>query len=149
MRESNADRVEIKEAKSSSFRLLLQYIYTGKINLKNEKVCFSSSSSFELTHSKFNYENKKEDLLIDLLGLVHQYGFIELQNSISNYLESILSLKNICSIYDIACLYNLKSLAETCARFIDRNCASLIKTSSLTCLSSVCAFSSSSFLNLK
>jgi BTB/POZ domain-containing protein 9 len=78
--------------------------------------------------------------LIDLLGLVHQYGFIELQNSISNYLESILNLKNICSIYDIACLYNLKSLAETCARFIDRNCTTLIKSSALVCLSAVGLF---------
>ena len=79
----------------------------------------------------------KEDSLIELLGLVHQYGFIDLQNAISDYLESILDIKNICSIYDIACLYNLKSLAETCARFIDRNCTALIKSSSLATLSSV------------
>ena len=57
MKESQCDVIEISEAKANAFRLLLQYIYTGKISLKSEK----------------------EELLIDFLELVHRYGFIELQ----------------------------------------------------------------------
>lgn len=114
MSETNSNCIHIKEAKPNAFRLLLQYIYKGKINLKNEK----------------------EDLLIDLLSLVHQYGFIDLQRSISDYLESILDVKNVCSIYDIASLYQLVSLKETCSRYIDRNCMELIKQNLLLQLSS-------------
>jgi BTB/POZ domain-containing protein 9 len=114
MRETNYTKIELKEAKANAFGLLLQYIYTGKIN---------------------NLRNEKEELLIDFLTLAHQFGFIELQKSISDYLESILDLKNVCSIYDISCLYNLKSLTEKCARFIDKHCIALVKSSSLLCLS--------------
>lgn len=113
MRETNCNKIELKEAKANAFGLLLQYIYTGKMNLRNEK----------------------EELLIDFLTLAHQFGFIELQKSISDYLESILDLKNVCSIYDISCLYNLKSLSEKCARFIDKHCLALVKSNSLHSLS--------------
>lgn len=117
MRETNCDFVEINEAKPDAFKLLLRYIYTGKISLSNEK----------------------EESVIDLLSLVHQYGLIELQRSISDYLESILEIKNVCSIYDISSLYQLESLQETSARFIDKNCAVLVKQNafiSLSCVSS-------------
>ena len=113
MSETNSSCIHIKEAKPNAFRLLLQYIYKGKINLKNEK----------------------EDLLIDLLSLVHQYGFVELQKSVSDYLESILEVKNICSIYEIASLYQLCSLRQTCLRFIDKNCLELIRQNCLLQLS--------------
>lgn len=113
MSETNSNCIHIKEAKPNAFRLLLQYIYKGKINLKNEK----------------------EDLLIDLLSLVHQYGFVELQKAVSDYLESILEVKNICSIYEIASLYQLSSLGQTCLRFIDKNCHELIKQNCLLQLS--------------
>lgn len=113
MKETNDDCIEIKEARPGAFKLLLQYIYTGKIVLKNEK----------------------EESLIDLLGLVHQYGFVELEKSVSAYLESILDIKNVCSIYDISSLYQLKSLEETCARFIDKNSSVIIKQNSLFQLS--------------
>lgn len=115
MKETNCESIELNEAKSDAFRLLLRYIYTGKISLRNEK----------------------EESVIDLLSLVHQYGLIELQKSISDYLESILDIKNVCSIYDIASLYQLESLQETCARFIDKNCAILIKQNTLLNLSCV------------
>lgn len=120
MRETNSDRIEITAAaRPAAFKLLLQYIYTGKISLRNEK----------------------EESLIDLLGLVHQYGFVELQKSISNYLESILDLRNVCQIYNISSMYQLKSLEETCARFIDRNCQLLIKQNTLLQLSCVSLYS--------
>ncbi|CAF4238013.1 unnamed protein product, partial [Rotaria magnacalcarata] len=85
--------------KSAAFKILLEYIYTAQINLLKEKV----------------------EILLDLLGLVHQYGFQQLENSLSIYLKSILSLKNVCTIYDTACLFNLKNLKQHSAQFIDNN----------------------------
>ena len=117
LRESqqNNHPIEIKECKSAAFKMLLLYIYTGRISLLKEK----------------------EDILLDLLGLVHQYGFQQLESSLSIYLKSILSLKNVCTIYDTACLYNLKSLKQHSAQFIDNHANELIKTTEFLSLSSV------------
>ncbi|CAF0889572.1 unnamed protein product [Adineta ricciae] len=115
LRESQHDNrtIEIKECKAAAFKLLLQYIYTGRISLIKEK----------------------EDVLIDLLGLVHQYVFEELENSLSIYLKSILSLNNVCIIYDTACLYELHALQQHCAQFIDNYATEIIKTSEFLALS--------------
>ena len=152
MKESSCSSIEIREVKAACFRLLLQYIYTGKICLRNER----------------------EESLIDLLGVCHQYGFVELERAVSNFLESILDIRNVCSIYDIASLYKLASLQETCAkyednslplsfflskcetltnkrfffRFIDKHSAQIIKQQSLlqlSCESLACILSRDSF----
>lgn len=155
MRESSCDRIEITETRASTFRLLLQYIYTGKINLREEQqqqqqqqqlqhqllqqsklsggiVLGTSSTSGSSSSSQ---AIGGEDALVDLLGCAHKYGFVSLQHSVSDYLESILDIKNVCSIYDIAALYQLDKLVQTCIRFIDRNCVTLIKSQSLLALS--------------
>ncbi|CAF3726959.1 unnamed protein product [Adineta steineri] len=121
LRESQHDNntIEIKECKAGAFKILLLYIYTGQISLKQEK----------------------EDVLIDLLSLVHQYGFEQLENSLSIYLKSILSLNNVCLIYDTACLFELNALKIHCAQFIDNYATEIIKTSEFLALSSE-AFSS-------
>jgi len=80
---------------------------------------------------------ESEDILLDLLGLVHQYGFQELETSLSIYLKSILSLKNVCTIYDTACLYNLKNLKQHSAQFIDNHANDIIKTNEFLTLSAV------------
>ncbi|UJR22752.1 hypothetical protein I4U23_025784 [Adineta vaga] len=115
LRESQHEnrQIEIKECKAAAFKILLLYIYTGRINLIKEK----------------------EDVLIDLLGLVHQYGFERLENSLSIYLKSILSLNNVCMIYDTACLYELNGLRQYCAQFIDNYATEIIKTSEFLALS--------------
>jgi BTB/POZ domain-containing protein 9 len=84
----------------------------------------------------------KEDILLDLLGLVHQYGFQHLENSLSIYLKSILSLKNVCTIYDTACLFTLNNLKQHSAQFIDNYANDIIKTNEFLTLSPV----SSAFL---
>ncbi|CAF3462340.1 unnamed protein product, partial [Rotaria sp. Silwood2] len=107
--------IEIKECKAAAFKILLHYIYTGQISLTKEN----------------------EDILLDLLGLVHQYGFEQLENSLSIYIQSILSLNNVCIIYDTACLYKLNNLREHCALFIDNHAKEIIKTNEFFALSSV------------
>lgn len=117
LRESQHDNhtIEIKECRSAAFKMLLLYIYTGRISLSKEK----------------------EEILLDLLGLVHQYGFQQLETSLSIYLKSILSLKNVCTIYDTACLYNLKNLKQHSAQFIDNHANDIIKTNEFLSLSAV------------
>ena len=45
MSETNRESIEIKEAKPEAFRLLLQYIYTGKLQLRNEQVSAGATHS--------------------------------------------------------------------------------------------------------
>ena len=53
----------------------------------------------------------KEDLILDILGLAHLYGFQELETSISEYLKAVLSVRTVCLIYDTASLYQVISLS--------------------------------------
>ena len=139
MRESGSERITITETRAATFRLLLQYIYTGKINLREEQQqqqqLQQQQSKSILGTASSGGGGGGEDALVDLLGCAHKYGFVSLQHSVSDYLESILDIKNVCSIYDIAALYQLEKLERTCARFIDRNCQTLIKSQSLLGLS--------------
>ena len=80
-------------------------------------------------------------MLLDLLALVHQYGFEDLENSLSIYLKSILSPENVCLIYDTSCLYELDYLQQYCARFIDCHASEIIQRKEFLSLSSV-AFAS-------
>jgi BTB/POZ domain-containing protein 9 len=123
MRESSCDRIPITETRASTFRLLLQYIYTGKLNMRGDELLQNSQ------------QQQHVDALIDLLGCAHKYGFVSLQHAVSDYLESILDVKNVCAIYDIAALYALDKLERTCVRFIDRNCVTLIRSQALLSLS--------------
>ena len=40
--------------------------------------------------------NLKDDNILEILGLAHQYGFEDLEAAISDYLRSILSIHNVC-----------------------------------------------------
>ena len=66
----------------------LRYIYTGNMSLSS----------------------LKEDLILDILGLAHLYGFQELETSISEYLKAVLSVRTVCLIYDTASLYQVTTL---------------------------------------
>ena len=65
MRESSQSEVKLVDTPYTAFKHLLKYIYTGLLSL----------------HSF------KEDLILDILGLAHLYGFLELEHSISEYLK--------------------------------------------------------------
>ena len=73
----------------------------------------------------------------DLLGLAHQYAFPELEQSISEYLKSILSLGNVCLVYDVANLYQLRSLTDACRQFADRQAADILQSDAFLQLSPV------------
>ncbi|XP_077997835.1 BTB/POZ domain-containing protein 9-like [Glandiceps talaboti] len=115
MRESRPEctEIELKDTTSQAFHALLKYIYTGKMNL----------------------QDLKEDALLDILGLAHRYGFTDLELSISDYLRATLNIHNVCLIYDVASLYQLRSLKETCFSFMDNNAADVMSSGAFIALS--------------
>eukprot|EP00057_Strongylocentrotus_purpuratus_P031130 XP_783686.3 PREDICTED: BTB/POZ domain-containing protein 9 [Strongylocentrotus purpuratus] len=115
LRESDPEccEIELQDTTSQAFEALLKYIYTGCLNLLD----------------------LKEDNLLDILGLAHQYGFSELEASISDYLRAILSIHNVCLIYDVASLYTLGALKETCYQFMDRYATEVMNSETFLTLS--------------
>ncbi|KAJ4451557.1 BTB/POZ domain-containing protein 9 [Periplaneta americana] len=104
MRESQQSEIELKGTSLGAFKGLLKYIYTGHMSLANQK----------------------EDVILDILGLAHQYGFVDLEASISDYLREILQIRNVCIIFDAARLYQLQFLTRVCCSFMDRYALDII-----------------------
>jgi len=113
MRESSQAEIELKDTPIPAFKNLLKYIYTGHISL----------SSF------------KEELILEILSLAHQYGFIELETSISDYLKATLNIKTVCLIYDTSSLFQLNSLEDSALLFMDRNALEVLNHDSFVTLS--------------
>nr|XP_053640751.1 BTB/POZ domain-containing protein 9-like isoform X1 [Cherax quadricarinatus] len=99
LRESRQAEVEIKDTNLTAFNVLLKYIYTGWVSLSSEK----------------------EETVLEILGLAHQYGFEDLESAVCEYLKDALCIANICVIYDMASLYNLTNLKTVCEDFMDKN----------------------------
>ncbi|XP_027226224.2 BTB/POZ domain-containing protein 9 [Penaeus vannamei] len=113
LRESHQTEVEIKDTNLTAFKVLLKYIYTGWVSLNSEK----------------------EETVLDILGLAHQYGFEDLESAICDYLKDTLCILNICVIYDMASLYNLSNLKAVCEDFMDKNALSILNHESFYSLS--------------
>lgn len=106
MRESSECEVELKDTNVAAFKVLLRYIYTGKISLTNIK----------------------EDLILEILGLAHIYGFNELEESISEYLKAVLNPRNLCTIFGASHLFCLASLTEFCLEFADKHASEILSS---------------------
>ena len=68
-----------------------------------------------------------------LNNYIHQ----DLECAISDYLRAVLSIRNVCLIYDTAALYQLASLVASCAVFMDRHAAKVIRHESFNTLTAV------------
>lgn len=90
-----------------AFKLILKYIYTGKINLR------------QMLTPQMN-------LILDTLGLSNLFGYLELKEEISNFLKNSLRLDNVCNILDASRLYELDALVNICNTFIDKNAEDLL-----------------------
>uniref|UniRef100_A0A1L8DAN5 BTB/POZ domain-containing protein 9 n=1 Tax=Nyssomyia neivai TaxID=330878 RepID=A0A1L8DAN5_9DIPT len=112
MSESMQNVIELK-VPLEAFRALLRYIYSGHMSLS---------------------QMREEDVL-DTLGLANQYGFTELENSISGYLRQVLSLDNVCAVLDAARLYAFEALMGVCHTFLERNSADILKHETFKALS--------------
>ena len=104
------ETIELQDTPLSAFRHLMKYIYTGHMSLANHR----------------------DELILEVLGLAHQYGFVDLETSISDYLRAVLSLKNVALVYDTASLYQLQPLVQACCDFMDRHANEVIRHESLT-----------------
>ncbi|CAH2256344.1 BTB POZ domain-containing 9 isoform X1 [Pelobates cultripes] len=114
MRESQPEaEIVLQDTSSESFSMLIKYIYTGRATLRDER----------------------EDIILDFLSLAHRYGFPELEDSTSEYLCTILKIQNVCMIYDVANLYSLSKLTNTCCMFMDRNAQEVITSEGFLSLS--------------
>lgn len=99
MKESNQSEIVLEDAPAKAFAILLKYIYTGRMYLMT----------------------LKEDVILDTLGLAHQYGFMELESAISEILRQLLALRNVCAILDTAHLFELEQLVRVCHNFLDKH----------------------------
>lgn len=113
MRESKQQEVTLQDTPLRAFQLLLRYIYTGQLKLAGLQEC----------------------VVLEVLELAHQYGFLELESGVSAYLERVLGVRNVCRIYDRACLYQLAPLARACRRFADRHAPAILLSDSFRQLS--------------
>ena len=114
MREAEPEsKIVLRDTSAQTFSTLLKYVYTGRIFLG------------EL----------REEHVLDLLGLAHQYGFLALESAISGYLKSCLDLHNFCHIFDVACLYQLKEVLDTGLNFADTHAVEMLTTDSFCNLS--------------
>ena len=104
MKESQLEEIELKDTHLLAFKELLRYIYRGHMTLGNQK----------------------DELILEILGLAHKYGFQDLESSISDYLKAVLSIKNVCLIYDTASLYGLEKLMHSCCFFMDRHAVEVL-----------------------
>uniref|UniRef100_A0A0B6ZZR2 BTB/POZ domain-containing protein 9 n=1 Tax=Arion vulgaris TaxID=1028688 RepID=A0A0B6ZZR2_9EUPU len=105
--------IELQDTPSVAFSALLKYIYTGRMNL------------IEIL----------EENLLDILSLSHRFGFVELESSISDYLKAILSIHNVCHIFDLANIYSLTSLCNVCKDYMDRHAQEVLSNESFLSLS--------------
>jgi BTB/POZ domain-containing protein 9 len=113
LRETTDKEVELKDTPVAAFKAILGYVYTGRLRLAD----------------------LKEDVVLDTLGLAHQYEFPELEASIAEYLQSILNVDNVCVLYDAASLYGQGKLEQTCLQFMDRNASQVLRHESFLHLS--------------
>lgn len=116
LRESQLAEIELKDTPLSAFKHLLRYIYMGHMTLGNQR----------------------DELILEILGLAHKYGFQDLESAISDYLKAVLSIKNVCLVYDMASLYGLEKLVHSCCFFMDRHAVDVIQHESFSNLSGDC-----------
>ncbi|XP_068911771.1 BTB/POZ domain-containing protein 9-like isoform X2 [Tenebrio molitor] len=102
----------IKDVSPQAFKQVLKFIYTGTITITSHL-----------------------GLILEVLVFAHKYSFKNLENSTIQKLKSVLNLKNICSIFNTANLYDLSDLKQACHTFMDQNALEIVTSDCFTELS--------------
>ena len=96
MKESTSEDIVIHDTPVAAFQALLVYIYHGKVDLPEATM----------------------DDVLDILAVAHRYQIDTLVTEIAEKLQSTLKNDNVLSRYELASLYNLKTLEEACMKII-------------------------------
>lgn len=95
--------------------MLLQYLYTGRASLSSAR----------------------EETLLDFLGLAHRFGLQPLEDSVSEFLRTVLQTHNVCLVFDVASLYCLEALSAACCAYMDRHAPEVLVSDGFPALSKV------------
>ncbi|XP_050435236.1 BTB/POZ domain-containing protein 9-like [Adelges cooleyi] len=96
-KEARDMEVPIKEGSATSVKVLLQYIYTGRINLST----------------------LQSKIVLELLILSSVFSFTNLQHSLSEYLWSKIDVNNVSTLFAVALYYQIKELEVKLFNFIN------------------------------
>ncbi|XP_061901041.1 BTB/POZ domain-containing protein 9 [Entelurus aequoreus] len=103
----------LEETQAEAFSMLLNYLYTGRASLSSAR----------------------EEVLLDFLGLAHRYGLQPLEDSISDFLRTILHNNNVCLVFDVASLYSLSTLSAACCSYMDKHAPEVLNSDGFLTLS--------------
>ncbi|XP_050538973.1 BTB/POZ domain-containing protein 9 isoform X2 [Daktulosphaira vitifoliae] len=113
LKESHQSEVEISEASVNSFKKLLEYIYSGRMNLSI----------------------LKDEVILEIFSLSNLFGFTNLELSLSKYLRSNINVHNVCSMFAAARLYQHKELVLESLIFIDNHAHDVLQSEAFLSLS--------------
>lgn len=102
LKESSETEVQLEGTNALAFRTLLEYIYTGKIELSTFKV----------------------EELVAILQLAHEYRLLKIQRPIVDYLKMMLDMSNAFTILRISSLFD--DLKEHCLQLADQRAPEIL-----------------------
>ena len=115
LQESKSSKINLKCTNLELFKQLLNYVYTGKMNL------------IELTVHQ----------ILEIFQMSHEYNFRSLNETISKHLISILNLTNVCLFYDLSNFYEIDELRTACLHYLDHNAEQVLKEDNFLRLSKI------------
>ncbi|XP_050435394.1 BTB/POZ domain-containing protein 9-like [Adelges cooleyi] len=111
--ESHNSEVNIKEASAFSFKILLEYIYTGRMSL----------------------DNLEDEVILELFTISDYFSFPNLQYSLSEHLRRNIRINNACSMFTVARLYQHKQLVFEILDFIITHALDVLQSKDFLSLS--------------
>ncbi|XP_050426400.1 BTB/POZ domain-containing protein 9-like [Adelges cooleyi] len=112
--ESDKAEVDVSDVSMASFKILLKYIYTGRMNLSV----------------------LKNNTILELFSISDFYGFPNLQQILSEYLHRNINVHNACSLFVGACLYQYNKLKDESLDFIENHALEVLQSEDFLSLTS-------------
>jgi len=96
MKEQNGKNVDLEDTSKSILKEILSYIYTENLDINDENV-------------------------IDIWILAHRWRIFQLKQLCEDFVHENLDVSNICSLYQLADMYDSMALKLECQTFIKAN----------------------------
>ncbi|XP_053401193.1 uncharacterized protein LOC128557616 [Mercenaria mercenaria] len=107
------DEFELKDTEKDIFLLLLRYIYSDTVTLREENA-------------------------FALLEMAHFYQVSSLVNFCADYLATVITPHNVCETLTFAMFYKLTSLKDACCSIIDNHADQVLQSEGFMNLSDAC-----------